>query len=156
MHTYPQQVFTSAPDSSGWAWSHWQRRTVPESFAWTSAPTVAVRSPLDSRRRERQHGRLEVEVFEVAYETTFCATHVLHDGGKPIEPQHGHDWRVEVVATGETLDRLGVVVDGYRVQAGPGPSPGVARATGVAWPARAAWRSWGLGRRGTRCGPRGW
>lgn len=50
-------------------------------------------------------------MFEVAYETTFCATHVLHDGGKPIEPQHGHDWRVEVVAEGETLDRLGVVVD---------------------------------------------
>jgi 6-pyruvoyltetrahydropterin/6-carboxytetrahydropterin synthase len=50
-------------------------------------------------------------VFEVAYETTFCATHVLHEGGKPIEPQHGHDWRVEVVAAGESLDRLGVVVD---------------------------------------------
>jgi len=50
-------------------------------------------------------------MFEVAYETTFCATHVLHEGGRPIEPQHGHDWRVEVVAAGETLDRLGVVVD---------------------------------------------
>jgi 6-pyruvoyltetrahydropterin/6-carboxytetrahydropterin synthase len=50
-------------------------------------------------------------VFEVAYETTFCATHVLHEGGKPIEPLHGHDWRVEVVAAGDTLDRLGVVVD---------------------------------------------
>jgi 6-pyruvoyltetrahydropterin/6-carboxytetrahydropterin synthase len=50
-------------------------------------------------------------LFEAAYETTFCATHVLHEGGKPIEPLHGHDWRVEVVAAGETLDRLGVVVD---------------------------------------------
>lgn len=50
-------------------------------------------------------------MFEVAYETTFCATHVLHRDGKPVEPQHGHDWRVEVVAVGETLDRLGVVVD---------------------------------------------
>jgi 6-pyruvoyl-tetrahydropterin synthase len=50
-------------------------------------------------------------VFEVAYETTFCATHVLHRDGQPIEPQHGHDWRVEVVAAGETLDGLGVVVD---------------------------------------------
>ena len=50
-------------------------------------------------------------MFEVAYETTFCATHVLHDGGQPIEPQHGHDWRVEVVAAGESLDSLGVVVD---------------------------------------------
>jgi 6-pyruvoyltetrahydropterin/6-carboxytetrahydropterin synthase len=36
---------------------------------------------------------------------------VLHEGGRPIEPQHGHDWRVEVVARGEALDRLGVVVD---------------------------------------------
>jgi len=50
-------------------------------------------------------------LFEVAYETTFCATHVLHRDGQPIEPQHGHDWRVEVVAAGETLDGLGVVVD---------------------------------------------
>src|SRR5206468_454173 len=50
-------------------------------------------------------------VFEVAYETTFCATHVLTDAGRPIEPVHGHDWRVEVVAAGESLDRLGVVVD---------------------------------------------
>jgi 6-pyruvoyltetrahydropterin/6-carboxytetrahydropterin synthase len=50
-------------------------------------------------------------VFEVAYETTFCATHVLHRGGQPIEPQHGHDWRVEVVAAGDALDGIGVVVD---------------------------------------------
>jgi 6-pyruvoyltetrahydropterin/6-carboxytetrahydropterin synthase len=50
-------------------------------------------------------------VFEVAYETTFCATHVLHRDGRPLEPVHGHDWRVEVVAQGETLDRAGLVVD---------------------------------------------
>jgi len=37
-------------------------------------------------------------VYEVSYETTFCATHRLTDGGRPIEPLHGHDWRVEVVA----------------------------------------------------------
>ena len=39
-------------------------------------------------------------MFEVAYETTFCATHVLHEQGRAIEPNHGHDWRVEVVAAG--------------------------------------------------------
>jgi 6-pyruvoyltetrahydropterin/6-carboxytetrahydropterin synthase len=50
-------------------------------------------------------------VFEVAYETTFCATHRLTDEGRPIEPLHGHDWRVEAVAAGESLDRIGVVVD---------------------------------------------
>jgi 6-pyruvoyltetrahydropterin/6-carboxytetrahydropterin synthase len=50
-------------------------------------------------------------VFEVAYETTFCATHVLTRDGRPIEPQHGHDWRVEAVASGDALDAIGVVVD---------------------------------------------
>lgn len=50
-------------------------------------------------------------MFEVAYETSFCATHLLHRDGRPLEPQHGHDWRVEVVARGETLDALGVVLD---------------------------------------------
>ncbi len=50
-------------------------------------------------------------MFEVAYETTFCATHALTRGGRPLEPLHGHDWRVEVVAAGESLDGIGVVVD---------------------------------------------
>ena len=59
-------------------------------------------------------------MFEVAYETTFCATHVLHRDGQPVEPPHGHDWRVEVVAAGEALDRLGVVVDFEHLKAAVG------------------------------------
>jgi len=50
-------------------------------------------------------------MFEVAYETTFCSTHRLTAGGAPIEPMHGHDWRVEVVCAGDTLDHVGVVID---------------------------------------------
>ena len=50
-------------------------------------------------------------MFEVAYETTFCATHRLTREGNPIEPNHGHDWRVEAVAAGHDLDDLGVVID---------------------------------------------
>ena len=50
-------------------------------------------------------------MFEVAYETTFCATHRLTEEGRPLEPLHGHDWRVEAVAAGNDLDRIGVVVD---------------------------------------------
>lgn len=50
-------------------------------------------------------------MFEVAYETTFCATHRLTDEGRPLEPLHGHDWRVEAVAAGDSLDKIGVVVD---------------------------------------------
>ena len=59
-------------------------------------------------------------MFEVAYETTFCATHLLHRDGQPVEPPHGHDWRVEVVAAGEALDRLGVVVDFEHLKAAVG------------------------------------
>jgi 6-pyruvoyl-tetrahydropterin synthase len=59
-------------------------------------------------------------VFEVAYETTFCATHVLHRDGRPVEPQHGHDWRVEAVAAGEALDGLGLVVDFEHLKAAVG------------------------------------
>ncbi|SRR6266496_1405731 len=50
-------------------------------------------------------------MFEVAYETTFCSTHRLTRAGRPIEPLHGHDWRVEAVAAGGDLDELGVVLD---------------------------------------------
>jgi 6-pyruvoyltetrahydropterin/6-carboxytetrahydropterin synthase len=55
-------------------------------------------------------------VFEVSYQTTFCATHRLRDSGRPIEPQHGHDWRVEAVAAGEKLDGIGVVIDFERLK----------------------------------------
>ena len=55
-------------------------------------------------------------MFEISYETTFCATHRLTRGGQPIEPLHGHDWRVEAVAAGEALDDLGVVLDFERLK----------------------------------------
>ena len=50
-------------------------------------------------------------MFEVAYETTFCSTHRLTRDGEPLEPVHGHDWRVEAVAAGGALDGIGVVID---------------------------------------------
>jgi 6-pyruvoyltetrahydropterin/6-carboxytetrahydropterin synthase len=50
-------------------------------------------------------------MFEVAYETTFCSTHRLTRDGEPLEPIHGHDWRVEAVASGPALDGIGVVID---------------------------------------------
>lgn len=50
-------------------------------------------------------------MFEAAFETTFCATHALRKDGRPLEPLHGHDWRVEVAAASEGLDAVGLVVD---------------------------------------------
>ena len=55
-------------------------------------------------------------MFEVAYETTFCATHRLTRDRQPIEPLHGHDWRIEVVAAGESLDGIGVLLDFERLK----------------------------------------
>ena len=55
-------------------------------------------------------------MFEVSYQTTFCYTHRLTREDQPIEPLHGHDWRVEVTAAGEALDALGVVVDFERLK----------------------------------------
>jgi 6-pyruvoyltetrahydropterin/6-carboxytetrahydropterin synthase len=50
-------------------------------------------------------------LYEVTCETTFNATHRLISGGQPIEPQHGHDWRVEAVVAGRDLDQAGMLVD---------------------------------------------
>jgi 6-pyruvoyl-tetrahydropterin synthase len=50
-------------------------------------------------------------VYEVPYETTFCATHALLDRGCPIEPLDGHDGRVGVVASGDRLDSVADVLD---------------------------------------------
>jgi 6-pyruvoyltetrahydropterin/6-carboxytetrahydropterin synthase len=50
-------------------------------------------------------------VFEIACERSFCATHYLVKDGRPLEPRHGHDWRVEAVAGAAGLDEAGLVLD---------------------------------------------
>ena len=55
-------------------------------------------------------------MFEASYETTFCSTHRLTQDGRPVEPVHGHDWRVEATAAGDALDTLGVVLDFERLK----------------------------------------
>ena len=50
-------------------------------------------------------------MFEIACERGFCATHYLVKEGHALEPRHGHDWRVEVVAGAERLDDVGLVMD---------------------------------------------
>jgi 6-pyruvoyltetrahydropterin/6-carboxytetrahydropterin synthase len=55
-------------------------------------------------------------VYEVICETGFCATHVLTRGGKPIEPRHGHDWRVEAAAGADELDDTGLALDFERLR----------------------------------------
>jgi 6-pyruvoyltetrahydropterin/6-carboxytetrahydropterin synthase len=50
-------------------------------------------------------------MFEVAVEQGFASAHALRNYKGRCENTHGHNWRVEVVIEGETLDEAGMLVD---------------------------------------------
>jgi 6-pyruvoyltetrahydropterin/6-carboxytetrahydropterin synthase len=50
-------------------------------------------------------------MFQLSIETHFSAAHRLREYQGKCERLHGHNYRVEVVLCGETLDRLGMLMD---------------------------------------------
>lgn len=50
-------------------------------------------------------------MFELNIERHFEAAHQLTDGEQPIEPLHGHTWKVLVTLKGTDLDKHGVAGD---------------------------------------------
>jgi 6-pyruvoyltetrahydropterin/6-carboxytetrahydropterin synthase len=50
-------------------------------------------------------------MFEVSVEQTFAAGHALRNYKGKCENVHGHNFRVQVVIEGETLDQTGMLVD---------------------------------------------
>ena len=50
-------------------------------------------------------------MYELKVETDFAAAHQLAMVGEKCENLHGHNWKIEVVVAGDTLDRGGVVMD---------------------------------------------
>ena len=50
-------------------------------------------------------------MFEIAVEETFAAGHALRGYQGKCENVHGHNYKVRVVVTGETLDQVGLVYD---------------------------------------------
>ena len=50
-------------------------------------------------------------MYELLVESEFAAAHRLREYQGQCENLHGHNWRVEVVVGGETLDHLGLVMD---------------------------------------------
>ncbi len=50
-------------------------------------------------------------MYELKVETDFAAAHQLSMVGEKCENLHGHNWKIEVIVTGETLDTGGVLVD---------------------------------------------
>lgn len=55
-------------------------------------------------------------VFELTIATTFSAAHALVIRGER-EPVHGHDWHVEAVVQGHTLDEDGLLCDFHMLEA---------------------------------------
>ena len=50
-------------------------------------------------------------MFEATVEAEFSASHVLEGYEGPCGRLHGHNYRVQATAEGETLDKLGMVID---------------------------------------------
>lgn len=50
-------------------------------------------------------------MFEVKTESHFSAAHHLLNYEGECEHQHGHNWKVEVFARGENLDKAGILID---------------------------------------------
>jgi 6-pyruvoyltetrahydropterin/6-carboxytetrahydropterin synthase len=50
-------------------------------------------------------------MYQVKVEARFSASHQVRMYDDELEALHGHDWRVEAVFRGPTLDRIGLLVD---------------------------------------------
>lgn len=50
-------------------------------------------------------------MYEVRVRGGFSATHRLRLEDGSLEPLHGHDWKVEAVFRGGTLNRVGFLID---------------------------------------------
>jgi len=50
-------------------------------------------------------------MFEIKAESTFSAAHHLLNYEGKCENQHGHNWKVEITARGNMLDRANIMLD---------------------------------------------
>lgn len=50
-------------------------------------------------------------MFEVKVETNFSSAHHLLNYRGKCENMHGHNWKVEVTARGENLDKSNILID---------------------------------------------
>jgi 6-pyruvoyltetrahydropterin/6-carboxytetrahydropterin synthase len=60
---------------------------------------------------------LNQRLFEVKVISSFAAAHNLKDFRGKCENLHGHNWKVEVVLRGESLESNGILVDFGEVKA---------------------------------------
>lgn len=50
-------------------------------------------------------------MYKIKVESTFSSAHNLRGYRGKCEALHGHNWRIEVMATKNTLDKAGMVLD---------------------------------------------
>jgi len=50
-------------------------------------------------------------MYELKVITHFAAAHQLKMVGEKCENMHGHNWKIEICLTGETLNAAGVLMD---------------------------------------------
>jgi 6-pyruvoyltetrahydropterin/6-carboxytetrahydropterin synthase len=50
-------------------------------------------------------------MYELKVNGEFSSAHSLRNYKGRCENLHGHNWKVEVIVTGETLDRTGLLID---------------------------------------------
>ncbi len=54
--------------------------------------------------------------FQISTTRSFAAAHALRFPDGSVEPTHGHNWRVKVTVSADTLDPLGCVMDFHELE----------------------------------------
>ncbi|MDI6736248.1 MAG: 6-carboxytetrahydropterin synthase QueD [bacterium] len=55
-------------------------------------------------------------MYQVRIETEFCAAHRIMKQGSKCSRLHGHNWKIEVVASHDKLDESGMVIDFHKLE----------------------------------------
>ncbi len=55
-------------------------------------------------------------MYQVRIETEFCAAHRIIKQGSKCSRLHGHNWKIEVVASHNKLDESGMVIDFHELE----------------------------------------
>jgi 6-pyruvoyltetrahydropterin/6-carboxytetrahydropterin synthase len=50
-------------------------------------------------------------MYKLSIETMISASHFLRNYTGPCQRMHGHNWKIQVVVTGQKLDEAGMIID---------------------------------------------
>ena len=50
-------------------------------------------------------------MFKLGIETMISASHYLRNYSGPCQRLHGHNWKIQVIVTGQNLNKAGMVID---------------------------------------------